>query len=99
MITEIALLTIDPDRAEAFEAAVAGAAHLFRRAPGCHSMALEREIEDPARYRLRVEWESVEAHMEGFRTSPDFQAWRAAAGPFFVSPPDMVHAEPATRFF
>jgi len=97
MITEIAHLTIDPARADAFEAAVASVADVFRRAKGCHGVALEREIEDPARYRLRVDWDSVEAHMVDFRNSPDFQLWRGAAGPFFVTPPEVVHVEAPIR--
>ena len=44
MITEIAIITIDPTNAAAFESAVQKAAPLFRAAQGCRSMALERVI-------------------------------------------------------
>lgn len=37
------------------------------------------------RYHLRVGWESVEAHMVGFRESDGLQAWRALASPFFTA--------------
>ncbi|HEX8446664.1 MAG TPA: antibiotic biosynthesis monooxygenase [Sphingomonas sp.] len=80
MITEIAHLTIDPAQADAFEAAVAAVSCVFRDAPGCRGMALEREIEDPACYRLRVAWISVDAHMVDFRNSEGFQRCRAAVG-------------------
>ncbi len=99
MITEIARLTVDPDRADAFEAAVAGCAALFRAAPGCRSMRLDREIEDRSRYRLTVEWDTIEDHMTGFRGSDAFEQWRAAAGPFFAAPPEVVHCEVAVRCF
>lgn len=99
MITEIAHLTIDPAKAEAFEKAVAHAAAILRAAKGSNSMALERVIEDPARYRLRVEWDSVEDHMVGFRESPGFLQWRALAGPFFVEPPFVEHTHTVGRFF
>ncbi len=99
MITEIAHITIDPAKAEAFEAAIAKAAAVIRAAEGSHSMALERVIETPGQYRLRVEWDSVEHHMVTFRNSPAFQDWRALAGPFFMGTPFVEHSETVGRFF
>lgn len=91
MIHEIARLTIDPTRAEAFEAAVGAARAHFEAAKGFVSFALERVLENPAHYRLVVGWESLEAHTVDFRSSEGFQAWRALAGPFFVAPPEVEH--------
>ncbi len=99
MITEIAMLTIDPARAADFETAVAIAAPLFRAAHGCHGIALERVIERPGQYRLVVRWESVEAHMRDFRNSAAFGEWRALAGPFFVGTPDVTHSESVAAYF
>ena len=93
MITEIATIVIDPIKAGAFEAAVAEAAPHFQSAEGCHGMTLDRCVEHPARYFLRVEWESVDHHMVTFRASDGFQRWRALAGPFFVEPPVVVHSQ------
>jgi len=97
MIREIATLTIEPGNASAFEAAVTEAKPLFLGAAGCHAMHLERVIEKPGQYRLVVEWESVEAHTEVFRTSEAFQTWRGLVQPFFVAPPDVVHTEVAVE--
>lgn len=99
MITEIAVLTIDPANAAAFEAAVAQAAPAFKGAAGCHGMALERVIEDPTRYRLLVQWDTVEHHMVRFRASAAFQTWRGLAGPFFTSPPAVEHTTSVARYF
>ena len=99
MITEIAMLTIDPARAAEFETAVAIAAPLFRAAKGCHGMALERVIEHPGQYRLVVGWENVEAHMRDFRESAAFGQWRALAGPFFIGPADVTHSESVAAYF
>jgi quinol monooxygenase YgiN len=93
VIREIAILTIDPARAAAFEDAVARAKPLFLAAEGCFAMHLERVIEEAGQYRLVVEWASVAAHTEGFRSSPGFQHWRDLAGPFFTAPPAVVHTE------
>jgi len=99
MIIEIAELTIDVERADAFEQAVASCAPLFRAAKGCRSMALQRVIEDPTRYHLLVGWDSVEDHMVHFRESEAFQSWRAAVSGFFVAPPTVVHGETRAHFF
>lgn len=63
MVTEIAYITVDPDRDEEFIAAVGQAAPYFKEAEGCHGMRLERVIEDSAQFRLSVDWESVDHHM------------------------------------
>ncbi len=99
MITEIAYITIEPARAEAFEAAVAEAAPYFRDAKGCHGMRLERVIEDPTGYRLSVDWEAVDHHMVTFRESEGFQHWRGLAGPFFVGAPRVEHWDRAADLF
>lgn len=99
MIREIATLEIQAGMEQAFEAAVAQAAPLFQGSDGCHSMALERSIEHPQRYFLRVEWATLEAHTEGFRNSPAFTEWRALVSPFFAQPPSVEHSSETARFF
>ncbi|MEI9851551.1 MAG: hypothetical protein WDN24_12720 [Sphingomonas sp.] len=66
---------------------------MIEAAEGSHSMALERVIETPGQYRLRVEWDSVDHHMVTFRESPGFKEWRALAGPFFAGTPFVEHTE------
>lgn len=97
MIHEIATLTIDPARVEAFQEAVAAAYPFFAAAPGCRSFALERSIEHPERFFLVVGWDTVEAHMVGFRASEGFQRWRELASPFFVAPPSVEHVRTVVR--
>ncbi|MGN6209674.1 antibiotic biosynthesis monooxygenase family protein [Asticcacaulis sp.] len=99
MITEIATLTIDPTRAADFEAAVAAAALHFKSAEGCHGMSLEKVIETPGLYNLRVLWETVDHHMVTFRNSDNFQQWRALAGPFFTEAPKVVHGDTVGQYF
>jgi len=99
MITEMAHLSIDPARSEEFEEAVCAAAALFREAPGCLGLALEREIEDSSRYALLVEWETVEAHTQDFRSSRAFAQWRSLIAPFLLHPPTAVHLCNVVRYF
>lgn len=99
MVTEIAYIVIDPARAAQFEQAVAQAAEYFRAAEGCQGMRLECVVEDNSRYRLSVDWQSVDHHMITFRESAGFQHWRALAGPFFVEPPSVEHWNRVGEFF
>ena len=99
MIVEIAHITIDPANAAAFEAAVAEAAPVLRAAEGSHTMSLERVIEHPGQYRLRVQWDSVDHHMVTFRESEGFRRWRELAGPFFTETPMVEHTELVGKFF
>jgi quinol monooxygenase YgiN len=62
-------------------------------------MELRRSIEKPGRYRLFVEWATVEDHTVGFRNSPDFQEWRKLVGHCFATPPDVEHVQQVVRGF
>jgi heme-degrading monooxygenase HmoA len=46
---------------------------------------LTRGVENPDRFVLLVEWDSLEAHTEGFRGSERFSRWRAIIDPHFES--------------
>lgn len=99
MLREIATLTVKPGAEADFETAVARAAPLFKASKGCHGMALERSVETPGRYFLRVDWATLEDHMTGFRESAAFGEWRALVGPFFAAPPSVEHSIEAARYF
>ncbi len=97
MINEHAIVHVNPDRAEDFEAAMRGAFTIIESAPGCHGAELRRQHEDPSVYLLTVRWTSVDAHMD-FRASDAFERWRVATHPFYVTPPEVTHfLEPISR--
>ncbi len=98
MITEIAQIEIKPGSEKDFEAAIAQAHGIFKRQKGWKSFELHRSIEKPSRYRLLIQWETLENHMVDFRESPDFNEWRALAGPHFASPPDVEHTNTVLSF-
>ncbi|RFC62773.1 antibiotic biosynthesis monooxygenase [Fulvimarina endophytica] len=91
MFLEIAEINVKPGSNAAFEAAVAEAVPVFLRAQGCLGVELHQTVEEPQRYRLIVQWQRVEDHMETFRNSEDFQEWRRLASPHFAAPPRVVH--------
>jgi heme-degrading monooxygenase HmoA len=93
MIFEMAEIEVKPGEEAAFEAGVAKAVFLFKRAKGCHGVQLQRLIEKPSKYRLVVKWETVEDHTVHFRGSEDFQEWRRLVGPSFASAPAVEHTQ------
>jgi heme-degrading monooxygenase HmoA len=99
MITEIAQIDVKPGMEQEFEAGVAKAVPIFRRAKGCRGLAVEKSIEQPSRYRLFIQWDTVEDHTQGFRGSADFQEWRACVGHCFASPPQVEHTTQVLKGF
>jgi heme-degrading monooxygenase HmoA len=99
MITEIAQIEVKPGMEKEFEAAVKSAAAVFKRVKGCRGMELQRSIEKPSRYRLFVDWETLEDHTVGFRGSADFQEWRKLVGHCFASPPEVEHVQQVVHGF
>ncbi len=99
MILEIAQIAVTPGMEVEFEAGVAKAKPLFARAKGCRSMELLRSIENPGRYRLIVQWETLENHTVDFRNSEDFEAWRTLVSHCFAGAPEVEHATLALKGF
>jgi heme-degrading monooxygenase HmoA len=99
MVFEIAEIRVVAGQEAEFEAAVQRAVPLFQRARGCHSMALERSVELPGKYRLVIEWETLEDHVVHFRGSPDFLEWRRLVGGHFDGPPVVEHTATVLRGF
>ena len=99
MITEIAQIDVKPGMEKQFEAGVAKATPIFKRAKGCKSMRLTRSHEKPQRYRLLVDWETLENHTVDFRQSADFQEWRKLVGDCFATPPEVEHVREVVRGF
>ena len=99
MVTEIAQIDVKPGLEAEFEAGVAKAAPLFKRAKGCRALGLQRSLEKPRRYRLVVQWETLEDHTVAFRGSDDFQEWRRLVSHCFEAPPEVEHTVEAFEGF
>ena len=99
MILEIAQIDVKPGMEAEFEAGVKKALPVFKRAKGCKNLALQRSIEKPSRFRLFIQWETLENHTVDFRGSADFQEWRKLVGHCFASPPEVEHVREVSRGF
>lgn len=88
---EHGVLPIRPGSEAEFEAAFAKARPLIAAQPGFLGISMSRSVESPNLYLLLVQWDSVEAHTEGFRKSPEFPQWRELLHPFYASAPVIEH--------
>ena len=93
MILEAAALSVKPGQSQAFEAAFREAQAIIASMPGYRSHELQRCLEREGQYLLLVRWESVAAHEEGFRKSPQYQRWRQLLHHFYDPFPAVLHYE------
>ena len=91
MILEHAVLPVTPGREADFEAAFAEAKTIIAGIPGFIDLRLSRSIETPNEYLLLVHWESVEAHEQWFRGSPEYRRWRELLHDFYDPFPVVEH--------
>lgn len=91
MVLEHAVLEVIPGQEAAFEEAFATAEDIISTAIGFRSLRLCRCIEEPSRYLLLVEWETLEDHTERFRGSAAYQQWRSLLHHFYDPFPTVDH--------
>lgn len=97
MVLEHAVLEVRPGHERDFEEAFAQARPLIEAQAGFRSVRLERGIERPNRYLLLVEWDTLEAHTEGFRRSAEYARWRELLHSFYDPFPVVEHYESISR--
>jgi len=99
MITEIAMIDVKPGMEAAFEAGVKNAIPFFKRSKGCEGLTLQRSHEKPQRYRLFVQWETVENHTKDFAGSDNWKEWRKQVAHCFAAPPEVEHVREVMHGF
>ena len=67
MVLEVVNLNIRAESREMFEVAFPKAARILAGARGYISHQLQRSVDNPNRYVLLVQWQTVEDHVVGFR--------------------------------
>ena len=91
MVLEVGDIAVTPGSEQQFADAYRSVRDVVATTPGCRSVRLTQGVENPARFVLLVEWDSVEAHEQNFRATDRFTQWRAAIGPYFAGPPLVEH--------
>ena len=93
MILEVAILDVRAGEGDAFERDFAVAQAFIAETPGYQRHELRRCLENADRYLLLVWWETLEAHTEGFRGSPQYARWKALLHPYYEPFPTVEHYE------
>lgn len=94
MILEVAILDVRPGQSEAFERDFAEARSLVAETEGYQRHELRRCLEKRDRYLLLVWWDTLEAHTEGFRGSPQYARWRELLHHYYDPFPAVEHYAP-----
>ena len=81
------------DRRTEFERSYEQAAESLDASPHCLGYELTHGVEEPENYILRIEWDSLEGHEQGFRSSPEFRAFFANIRSFVGNIEEMRHYE------
>ena len=93
MIIEYIRYKIQKERRREFENSYEKAAKSLKASSHCLRYELSHCLEEPDNYILRIEWDSQDGHLKGFRTSPEFQTFFEAVRSFFGNIEEMRHYE------
>jgi heme-degrading monooxygenase HmoA len=91
VILEVAILDVKAGQENEFEISFAKAQDIIAGMPGYVSHQLQRSIEQPRRYILLVNWQTLEDHTVGFRKSEQYQQWRALLHHYYDPFPEVEH--------
>lgn len=91
MVVEYIRYVVPAARAEEFETAYRQAGAVLREDEHCLRYEVANGIEEPEHYTVRIEWDSLDGHERGFRSSPGFRTFFAAVKPFFDQIAEMKH--------
>lgn len=91
MVVEYIRYAVPVEQAEAFAAAYRRAATVLDADPHCLRYEFSQGVEEPGNWVVRIEWDSVEGHEQGFRRSPGFRTFFAEVRPYFDHILEMKH--------
>jgi heme-degrading monooxygenase HmoA len=83
-----------PDATAEFEAAYQAVGRFLTESPHCLGWELARGVEEPGRFVVRIEWDSIEGHEQGFRGSPEFSLFFGTLSAFSGQRLEMAHYSP-----
>jgi len=94
VVVEYIRYLIPADQTLEFEDAYRRAGAILSADEHCLRHEISRGVEHPDRYVVRIEWDSVEGHEQGFRKSAAFAEFFALVKPFFDAIEEMTHYQP-----
>lgn len=93
MVIEYIRYSVPEERRADFERAYGEAASVLDASEHCLRYEVSHGLEEPEHYVVRIEWDSIEGHEQGFRGSPGFRDFFASVRPFFGNIEEMRHYE------
>ena len=93
MVVEYIRYIVPGSGSDKFEEAYKKAGVILDANEHCLHYEVSRGVEEPEHFIVRIEWDSVEGHEQGFRSSPVFQEFFTAVKPFFTEIQEMKHYE------
>jgi|SRR5262245_10600480 len=93
MVVEYIRYNVEGSRADAFADAYRRAADALEASEHCERYEVSRCSEDPTQHVVRIEWDSEQGHMSGFRQSAQFRDFFEAVRPFVNDIEEMRHYE------
>jgi len=91
MILEVAILNVKPTLSTDFEKAFKQAESIISSMDGYISHQLKKCIEVENQYILLVNWQTLEDHTVGFRSSEAYQDWKKLLHHFYEPFPTVEH--------
>lgn len=91
LIVEYTRYKIDEKRRRLFEQAYEKASEALRASSHCLRYELSHCTEDQDSYTLRIEWDSEDGHLKGFRNSPEFKTFFASVQLYVNDIEEMRH--------
>jgi quinol monooxygenase YgiN len=93
MIVEYTRYRIDEKRRSDFERDYRKAGESLKASSHCLAYELSHCKEDTDHYVLRIEWDSEQGHLKGFRSSPEFRSFFSAIQQYVKDIEEMRHYE------
>jgi quinol monooxygenase YgiN len=97
MVVEYIRYEIPSAQHEEFLTAYRSAAQDLGASPHCLGYEIAEGIEEPDKFTVRIEWDSVEGHERGFRSSSQFGSFFTKVKPFFTAIREMHHYQVAVH--
>ena len=91
MVVQHCILRIRQGASDGFEAALRDAVPLIAASPGFRGIEVRPACETVGYYLLRVLWDDIASHRDGFQKSERFQQVRAMLLPFYEPWPDVSY--------
>ncbi|WP_257669173.1 antibiotic biosynthesis monooxygenase family protein [Parapedobacter tibetensis] len=93
MIHEVAILNVKMGLEDKFEQDFVLASRFISAIVGYKGHTLRKCMEEPGKYILLVDWETLTDHTVGFRSSPEYLEWKSLLHHYYDPFPTIEHYE------